>query len=215
MYSAGVEAIELQLPEHDERVLGDSLRRQIGKFTYRSVHASQLVSPEASSKEVAYYQRIARELGAHAIVVHPDSMTSWGWLETALGTLVQPENMDNSKKFGREADQMQKIFGELPANRKMTFDLNHLYTIDSSMSSLADFIASDMPKVGHYHISGVEGLGADEAPHMPLHLVGTEQQSAIIKSITDHNAPIIIESYGWRDIDQWQQEFRWVTSQLA
>lgn len=215
MHSAGVEAIELQLPEHDERVLGEGLRSRIGMFAYRSVHTSQLISPEASSEEINYYQRVARELGAHAIVVHPDSMASWGWLSVAFGDLVQPENMDREKKSARSPAEMQQIFAELPENTLMTLDLNHLWTFEDPADLVYAFHGPGMPEVGHYHLSGFQGFEKGELPHMPLCEAPVEQQSEMIKSIMDRGVPIISEGYGWRDIHKWEQEFNWITSQLA
>lgn len=208
MLAAGVDAIELQLPEHDERMLQGKLRRLVCSFAYRSIHTSLLTSPEESREVVAFYHRAAGLVDAHALTVHTDQMQSWHWLHDAFEGKAQPENMDAAKKFGASIADVQRIHEELPS-AKFTIDVNHFLTLVSNANE-APAMAMEFHQavhVGMYHLSGFGGLGEGEHPHIGLDETPLSQQEILFACVQDDTAPIILETRGWYDVEYWRKDY--------
>lgn len=204
MLDAGCEAIELHAPEHSE--LDDpALLSLISRFNYRAIHTSDLRSPQEDAKALAYYQELAQKIGAVSITIHPHTMEHWGWIADYFGDTASFENMDRFKPFGKSPEAMRQVRDEHPTAR-WTFDLNHVYTNDSSLSKVPAFY-NQLGDPGHYHISGFKDASL---PHTTLH---TTQQNSIINGIAT-SAPVIIESLGIEDIHLFQDELTYVAQRL-
>ena len=202
MLTAGCEAIELHLMQSVSMSQAGKNRlfAAISKFSYRSIHASHLTTPEQSA-DIRHYQDLLRQIDAQAIIIHPDGMAQWRWLIDAFGSLASFENMDCEKDFGQTPSDMRTVFDDAP-QAQWTFDLNHVYSNDKNMQTIDEFYGlSD--RLAHYHVSG---YGGPELPHTTLH---NNNQDSILHSIrTDH--PIIIESYGVDDIADFRDELVYV-----
>lgn len=208
MLDAGVDAVELQLPEHDERMLQGTLRKLVCSFAYRSIHTSLLISPEESGEVVAFYHRAAGLIDAHALTVHPDQMKTWHWLDNAFDGKAQPENMDADKSFATSVVDMQRIHEELP-NAKFTIDVNHFLTHVANANdapALATAFHEALP-VGTYHLSGFEGLSEGQQPHTGLNEVPASQLEILFTCVQNPDAPIILETRGWYDVEHWRQDY--------
>lgn len=208
MLAAGVDAIELQLPEHDERMLQGKLYKLVCSFAYRSIHTSLLISPEESGEVVAFYRRAAGLIDAHTLTVHTDQMKSWHWLHDAFEGKAQPENMDAAKKFGASLADAQRVHEELP-DAKFTIDVNHFLTLVSDASE-APAMATEFHQVlpvGMYHLSGFEGLDGDKWPHIGLVETPTSQREILFACIQNPDAPIIFETRGWYDVERWHEDY--------
>lgn len=193
MLDAGVNAIELNFPQQYERVLGGTLLKLIQQFDYRAVHSQRLVSPDESKAEITRCQRVLQATDAHALTVHPDSMRTWGWLAVAFDGLAEPENMDRSKPFGSQPEDMARVFQELP-NARMTIDTQHLLTLNNQEAAHQAAHAlhgPGMPQVGHYHLSGLHGL-----QHVGLDTVPETQLTTQFSWLLDPEAPLILETRG-------------------
>ena len=204
MLAAGCDAIELHTPGHD--LLDDpELLELIRNFKYRAIHASDLHSPAEDKNTLAYYQGLVRRIDAAAVTIHPHTMKRWGWIVEYFGDLASFENMDRFKPFGQSPEDMQRIISEHPTAR-WTFDINHVYTNDVSLSRVSDFYRQ-LGDPGHYHISGFR----DEVlPHTTLH---SSNQDIIIDAVTTKK-PIIIESLGSDDIHSFREEYNYVVERL-
>lgn len=208
MLDAGVDAIELQLPEHDERMLQGKLRKLVCSFAYRSIHTSLLISPEESREVVAFYHRAAGLIDAHALTVHPDRMQTWKWLHNAFDGKAQPENMDAAKNFGASVADAQRIHEDLP-NAKFTIDVNHFLTLVPNAHdapTMATAFHQALP-VGMYHLSGFEGLGEGQQPHVGLDEISASQLELLFACVQNPDAPIIFETRGWYDIEKWREDY--------
>ena len=203
---AGCDAIELHLTR--DANIGHTNKERlfeiISKFSYRSVHASHITSPDQSA-DIRHYQDLLRQIDACAITIHPDGMSRWQWLVDAFGGLVSFENMDCQKSFGQTPSDMRIVFDDAP-QAQWTFDLNHVYSNDKNMQAIDEFYGfSD--RLAHYHVSG---YGGPELPHTTLH---DSNQDSILRSIRT-NHPIIIESYGVADIADFLDELNYIRSEL-
>ncbi len=205
MLDAGCKAIELHMPEHS-RLDDPTLLSLIGHFNYRAIHTSDLHSPQEDAKALAYYQELAQKIGAASITIHPHTMEHWGWVADYFGDAASFENMDCFKLFGKSPEAMQQILGEHPTAR-WTFDLNHVYTNDPSLSQVSDFY-SQLGDPGHYHISGFKDASL---PHTTLHM--TRQDDIIDRIAT--SAPVIIESLGIKDIHLFRDELAYVAQRMS
>lgn len=193
MLDAGVSAVELNLPEQYERVLGSKLLELVQAFDYRALHAPRLVSPGESEQEITRCQHVLQAINAHALTVHPDSMRSWDWLDMAFGGLAEPENMDIRKDFATQPEDMRRIFRELP-NARMTLDTNHLLSLgdeETAIKAAHALHGPDMPPVGHYHLSGLQGL-----QHVGLDKVPEAQLATQFSWLLNPEAPLILETRG-------------------
>lgn len=208
MLAAGVDAIELQLPEHDERMLQGKLRKLVCSFAYRSIHTSLLTSAEESREVVAFYHRAAGLIDAHALTFHPDQMQTWHWIHNAFEGKAQPENMDANKGFGASIADVQHIREELP-NAKFTVDVNHFLTLVSDINevpALATTFHQALP-VGTYHLSGFGGLGEGKHPHIGLDETPASQLEVLFTCVQNPDAPIIFETRGWYDVEKWREDY--------
>lgn len=208
MLDAGVDAIELQLPEHDERMLQGALRKLVCSFAYRSIHTSLLISPEESGEVVAFYHRAAGLIDAHALTVHPDQMKTWHWLHDAFDGKAQPENMDADKNFGTSVADVQRIHEELP-NAKFTIDVNHFLTHVANANDAPALAATfhQVLPVGTYHLSGFEGLSEGLQPHTGLDEVPASQLEILFACVQNPDTPIILETRGWYDVEHWRKDY--------
>lgn len=192
MLRHGVDAIELNLPQRHERVLGGALLELVRRFEYRAVHSQQLISPAQSAKEITRCQDVKQAIGASALTVHPNPMPSYGWFKTTLGPEVEMENM-GPDKFGAKPDEIARVFRQLP-EAKMTFDTQHSYSLgdeETAAKAAHAFHALGVP-IGHYHLSG---LGPGLA-HVGLDKVPKAQLDAQFSWLIDPNAPLIFETRG-------------------
>jgi hypothetical protein len=202
MQTAGCEAIEIHTPEHNK--INRDLIMAIKQFSYRSIHTTDL-TPQ-SLNEANYYQSLTSEIDTHALTIHPHTMQKWSWLHEYFGSKASFENMDWRKPFGTSPDDMSEVF-EQYSNARWTYDLNHVYTNDDTMI-LADEFYSRFDNLGHYHLSGFKD---ERLPHTTLH---TTHQNIIIEAVKS-NHPIIIESYGIDDIENFETELEYITPRLA
>lgn len=205
MLDAGCSAIELHTPRHD-RLTDPDLLRSIAQFRYRAIHTSDLHGPTQDSEALAHYQALAQDIGAAAITIHPHTMEQWGWLADYFGDAASFENMDCFKPFARTPRDMTRVLREHPSAR-WTFDVNHVLTNDESLASVSNFY-DQLGNPGHYHISGFRDAAL---PHTTLH---TTRQNGVIDAIAT-NAPIIIESLGIADIDQFRPEYDYVVKRMT
>lgn len=204
MLDAGCSAVELHTPRYD-RLDNPALLRLIAQFDYRAIHTSDLRSPAQDKEALVHYQALAQSIGAAAITIHPHTMEHWGWLANYFGDLASFENMDRFKPFGQTPEDMAEVLREHPTAR-WTFDINHVLTHDKSLASVPDFY-NQLGNPGHYHISGFRDA---TLPHTTLH---TTRQDGVIDVVAT-DAPIIIESLGLADIDQFYPEYNYVVKRL-
>lgn len=195
-----INAIELNLPQSHERVLGGKILELVRSFDYRAVHSQQLISPDKSSREIARCMEVAQAIDPHAITIHPDSMSSYGWLSSAFDDTdeiedmdIEIEDMDISKASGVWPKDMPDIFKQLP-RAKMTFDTQHCYSLgdaETATKAAHAFHNLGVP-IGHYHLSG---LGPALA-HVGLDKVPKAQLDTQFSWLIDPYAPLIFETRG-------------------
>lgn len=194
MFNGGMKAIELNFPEHHERILGGTLLASVRRFEYRAVHSQQLISQDKSPEEVMRCNDIIRAVGAHALTVHPDSMPSYGWLDSTFGGIAQPENMDISKTFGAQPEDMRRIVRQFP-DAELVVDTQHACSLgdkETALEAIRAFHNLGVP-IGHYHLSGLDLQGLK---HVGLDKVPKAQLDAQFSWLIDPNAPLIFETRG-------------------
>ena len=202
---AGCKAIELNplLQRHKYQPSSDKFIELVNEFEYRSIHLPPDMY-ESDKKVVDYYSELARDIKAHSVTMHPASATANIWLEDAFSQNIGIENMDWRKTFGKSVSDFKEIFAAQP-NAKWVCDTNHILTNDHTMRLSKDFHAAFSDRLIHYHVSGFVNA------YHPHGILFETKQSEIVRGILDKTKPIIIESFGEGNLDEFQQELDYIS----
>lgn len=153
-------------------------------FRYVSVHGPSKARQMPEDELVA---RLA-ELPAFidAIVLHPDQMED-PTLYVSLGSRLLIENMDSRKAAGRDADELERFFEQLPA-AGFCFDIAHAWTVDPTMSVGEDLLDRFADRLKHVHLSSI----SKDLEHVPL----SEEQEGLFMPLLSRcrDVPWILEA---------------------
>ncbi len=161
-----------------DRIL--NLKPDLSAFEYVSIHAPA----EFSASDVDLMMMMANEHRIDNFVFHPSARSNWDLLSRS-GLPVSIENMDSRKDVGKDIGEIASILKRYGFG--LTLDLQHCFTNDGSMSSAREFQGLLGDLIVEYHLSGFDR----KWNHFPLFKTG---QDAIIESLKNKKAPIIIES---------------------
>ena len=155
-------AIELSALREDELdPLLDSLDRLeqfLQPFEYVSFHAP---SSRQRLSEVAFIEKLQPIADrGWAIITHPDVIQDFS-LWRKLGRAVCIENMDKRKEVGRTAEQLKKIFEELP-EATFCFDIGHARQVDPTMQEAEEFLRCYRDRLRQVHMSYVNSSSRHE-----------------------------------------------------
>lgn len=123
----------------------------LDQFRHVSVHAPSKFSPSEESSVVdLLWQLVGR---GWPVVVHPDTIHSYSvWRE--FGSCLWIENMDKRKPIGRSAEEMGRIFEQLP-EAGLCFDIAHARQFDPSMVEAYRILHVHQPRLRQVHLSEV------------------------------------------------------------
>jgi len=205
-------AVELQTT--DLFALGESLSEAaialMREFQYRSVHLPatiQYPSPEADLL-LPHILKLIDDVAAHAIVIHPDTITDPAWVAKNFDDRIAIENMDINKTFGQIPDDLLQLFEKIP-QAKWVFDINHAYTVDPTQTLGGSLFHNLSYRLTHYHFSG---YGNDHQRHIPL---SETHQDEMFRMLSDKNVPIIIESVAQDDSADPVKEYQYILDHLG
>jgi hypothetical protein len=168
------------------------------QFKYRSIHLPVVKLDENQTKIFLTYpnielepyldviKKLAHDLKINTYVAHPDQISDFEWANNEFGELLGFENMDNRKAFGICIDDMNKVFTKSP-QAKWIFDVNHLFTNDSTLASASDFFSIFRERLTHYHVSAFGGFHSS--------FTKNPEESFILKAVLDLSYPMIHEGY--------------------
>ncbi len=123
----------------------------LSRFSYVSIHAPSQFAPDWETKSASLLQ--AQLHRRWPIVVHPDVLTRMDlWRE--FGSLLCVENMDKRKPIGSTAEELARIFDQLP-DASLCFDIGHARQVDPTMTE-AYLILRDLgSRLRQVHVSEV------------------------------------------------------------
>ena len=153
-------------------------------FLFISVHAP---SKGFTEDEVSLVEALCRvPPWVDAIVVHPDTITDPA-LYRRLGRRLAIENMDKRKQAGHTADDLERIFAEVPEAR-LCLDLAHAKDVDPTLAVAADLLQRFASRLSHVHISSLDG-----ARH---HITLTDEDELLFSPFLDRcrDVPWILEA---------------------
>jgi hypothetical protein len=221
---SSVETYAVELSYLRKSRLKDRLDKEdiegLKKFQYRSIHAPAIDDdydshdkrrwiryPNKESAELLdLIIEIADETKANTILFHPESIDDFNWLNEKVGERLAFENMDIKKSFGATIKDLEKVFSQAP-KAKWVCDVNHIYTIDSSMKLADDFHQAFGDRLCHYHLSSYGGL------HDSFYI---SQEDIILKGLKDFSKPIIHEGWALRDgKDSLVKENKYILNRLC
>jgi hypothetical protein len=122
-------------------------------FRYVSVHAP--VKNHQSDEATDVRQLGELPLWVRSIVTHPDALSEPGPYR-ALGTRLVLENMDDRKRTGRIASELETFFAELP-EAGFCLDVAHARSIDPTMDVARELLDRFRSRLRQVHLSSLSG----------------------------------------------------------
>ena len=157
----------------------DELRR---RFEYVSFHAPTDFENE---RALVLQLKTVADLGMN-IIVHPDTIHEMViWQE--LGERLCLENMDSRKPVGRTADELGRIYDQLP-EAKLCFDIAHARQFDSSMAEALRILDDFRERLVQVHLSEVNSRGK----HFAMSFAAKRAYEPFAEIIS--KVPVILES---------------------
>jgi hypothetical protein len=124
----------------------------LSSFDYVSIH---LPSSMTREEEVLVATSLANWNVRYAfpLILHPDAVHDWGlWRD--FGKILCVENMDNRKPIGRTAEDLEKIFHQLP-QAGLCFDIGHALQVDPTMGEAYWILKALGDRLVQVHVSEV------------------------------------------------------------
>jgi hypothetical protein len=151
---AAVNAVELSALRQPELVplVGSLDRLDLRAFVYVSVHAPSRMSQEEERAAIVHLRAVAER--RWPIIIHPDAIHDWS-LWGVFGEQLLIENMDKRKQAGRTAQELSKIFVQLPA-ASLCFDLGHARQVDPTMTEATLILKQFRNRIKQLHVSDVD-----------------------------------------------------------
>jgi len=161
----------------------DSLH--LDQFSYIALHAPSKLKEMSEGELVEALREVAAR--QWPIVVHPDVITNFdAWRQLEKWLCI--ENMDKRKPTGRTAQELQRLFSELPS-ATLCFDIGHAHQIDPTMCEADTILRRFGDRLQQIHLSFVNTASA----HEPLNhesIVAFRRVAHLLPSDT----PIILET---------------------
>jgi len=166
-------------------------------FRYVSVHAPV----KDRNLDDAASARVLSELPlwVRSIVTHPDALEELAPYR-GLGTRLVLENMDDRKRTGRTADELEVVLNELP-EAGFCLDMAHASSIDPTMDVAEDLLDRFRSRLRQVHVSSLR-----EGRHIPLTRDDEERFAAILERCRD--VPWILEA---QPPDRWLADLKTTT----
>jgi len=187
----GCSAVEFMLWMRNdpvEKFLIENPKEVVDGFQYVSLHAPGI--PYVKSDEVfslfEIIQNLHDKFAFKAIVFHPDMVKDWD-LFNNLRFPIAFENMDNQKDFGISIEDMEIVFEK--TDSKMVFDIQHIYSNDSSMKLGYEMLEKFKERIVEIHFSSLNG--GKSGPVHKLAYQSPEQE--ILNILKNTKIPILFE----------------------
>jgi sugar phosphate isomerase/epimerase len=152
-------------------------------FRYVSVHAP--VKHRELDDAATVTMLADLPLWVRSVVAHPDALSDVGRYRD-LGTRLVLENMDDRKITGRVADELEKLFEELPA-AGLCLDVAHVRSVDPTMGAAHELLDRFRSRLRHVHLSSL-----DDGRHVPLTEDDEDGFAAVLDRCRD--VPWILEA---------------------
>ena len=131
-------------------------------FLFMSVHAPSKGSDSDERRLIDDLRRVPAWVDA--IVLHPDTISDPA-LYRPLGRRLALENMDTRKRSGQTADDLDRLFAELP-DARFCLDVAHAKDVDSTMAVADELLRRFSSRLSHVHVSSLD----DSQHHVSLTL---------------------------------------------
>lgn len=159
--------------------------QEVSHFQYCSFHVPSRFDPDEEPLIVrALAPLVARKW---PVIVHPDTIHRWD-LWRCFGSQLLIENMDQRKTIGRTADELSRVFAELP-DAGLCLDLGHLRQMDPTMVEAYRIIQRHGSRIRQLHLSDVDS----SSKHHPLNIPALTCFIRIAP-LLNRAAPVILES---------------------
>ena len=206
-----IKAVELMFTTPSELlrfdpVFSSSILKQFNQITIHAPMKEVYYTPHEEVKPFRYHsgqeavmdklRSIAHQVPIQGIVVHPDLVDDYAWLDQS-GLPILLENMDHRKKVGLTPEFFEQILAKYSFGTVL--DVQHAWEHDPSMSLAKELLAAMGSRLRYLHVSG--GIGTPGAEgyqgHAPLVL---SQNRASITDFLERSlpsVPFILEGGVW------------------
>ncbi len=159
--------------------------QDVSHFQYCSFHVPSRFDPD---EELAIVRALAPLVARKwPIIVHPDTIHRWD-LWRCFGSQLLIENMDQRKTTGRTADELSRVFVQLP-EASLCLDLGHLRQLDPTMVEAYRIIQRHGQRIRQLHLSDVDS----SSKHHPLNIPALTCFIRVAP-LLNPTAPVILES---------------------
>lgn len=155
------------------------------QYGYISLHAPSQFNEQQEHQAVHLLSSLAPR--HWPIVVHPDTIRNFS-IWRAFGARLAVENMDRRKGAGRTADELKKVFSELP-EASLCFDIGHARQFDTTMTEAYRILRLFRNRLCQVHISEVNSASQHDRLSFAA-IVAFEQ----VANLIPESVPVIIES---------------------
>ncbi len=153
-------------------------------FRFLSVHGP---SKQRRLSEGALVQRLtALPPMVTVVVLHPNEIEEPEAF-AGFGSRLALENMDARKAFGRDADELETLFDELPAAR-LCLDVAHAASVDPTMTGAHALLDRFGSRLSHVHLSSLD----DDGHHIALRQEDERRYAPVLRRCRD--VPWILEA---------------------
>ena len=207
LLDAGVKAIELFL-NRSEEVLSlniEALKEVTRNLDHISLHAPTRIpfsygdKVENEKQLITVLEEICDSVNVKTVVFHLDLFSNYA-VVNSWKIPVAFENSDWRKKIGKTPEDIRSLLPE--KDKPIVLDINHVFSNDDSMGLFEKFIEEFREQIVEFHVSGFDR----EELHVPLYSAGQKTLASVLPVISQHGAPIIVESTFERD--RWKDDFR-------
>ena len=188
----GAAAIELSFAskkELDNFKLSNDIIKLLDHFSYITIHAPWIeINYDLnldSEKVIEKIGRLYEELPIKGIVIHPDCIGNFEFLES-LKLPFLLENMNKGSAAGISPEHFKKFVNNFGLD--FVFDLQHAFEHDQTMDIAEELISVMKSKIKHLHISGQDNI----TRHLPV--INSDNKTEIMQTLKIcPSVPIICE----------------------
>lgn len=205
----GCNAIELHCPVKEFHLMDALEKKDLKSFKFVSFHM-----PDISVNNKEIFQILEKVNNFHnklkfdAVIFHASEIWHCQNILKSFKLPISLENEDARKKTGKSLKSMKSFMSG--NNFKMTLDINHSFTNDSTLRLANGLWQEFKGRISHFHLSGYRDSDC-ESRHVPL--ISTKQNQ-FIDFVVDKDLPIIIESV-CQDLREAEKEFRFIKKYLS
>ncbi|MFZ0522257.1 MAG: hypothetical protein WAL95_14625 [Candidatus Acidiferrales bacterium] len=157
----------------------------LAQYRYVSLHAPSQFQGDEEREAARLIERFVP--ADWPVIIHPDTILDFKVWQS-FGSRVAIENMDRRKPIGRTAEELARVFEELPL-ASLCFDIGHARQFDTTMTEAYRILQRFRDRICQVHISEVNSA----SQHDRLSFASIQSFRQVANMIPE-SIPVIVES---------------------